>query len=137
MLTTAIFVKSLDTQLKHLLIIVTLTGIFLQNFTSEIFLAGFELNREYIATNLCEQKDITNNNCQGSCFIINQIDKQSNTEQTPLSKNIKEVKDFQLFCLQLFSIQMHSSSSGQLFALPYIFSLPTTPDIIFLHPPSA
>ncbi|MBK6731406.1 MAG: hypothetical protein IPG60_10770 [Bacteroidetes bacterium] len=134
---TAIFVEPIDTLLKHILIIVTLTGVLLQNFTNEIFLAGYELNREYFATNLCEQKDITNNNCKGSCFFLNEIVDQDNNKQTPLSKNLKEVKDFQLFCLQLFSLQFHSSQSEQQFALPYIFSFPSTPDIIFLYPPNA
>lgn len=124
------------TLLKNILIILTLTGVLLQNFTSEIFLAGYELNRDYIAKNLCEQKDITDNLCQGSCFLKNEIIEQGNTEQAPLSKNLKEVKDFQLYCLKLFSIHFNCSQAGQQFAIPYNFSLPTTPDIILLHPPN-
>lgn len=41
----------------------------------------FEYNQEYIAQNLCIQKEILNNSCQGHCQLIQKLNEAEQNEQ--------------------------------------------------------
>ena len=75
-----------------LLTIIILT----QSFSKEIIVMQFNLNRSYIAANLCVKKDIAENTCQGSCQLKKEMEKENSKEQnTDTGKNANV---FQLFC---------------------------------------
>jgi hypothetical protein len=42
----------------------------------------FNLNQQYIAENLCEQKEIENNTCQGCCQLKKQMEQQNEQDKT-------------------------------------------------------
>jgi hypothetical protein len=55
------------------------------NFTRLFIYAGFELNRNYIATHLCENRDKPWLHCNGKCYFMKKIrlaqEKEKNDER--------------------------------------------------------
>jgi len=61
----------------YLLVFSTLSA----NFTRFFIFAGFELNRHYIAANLCENLDKPWLHCNGKCYFIKKIKQAQETER--------------------------------------------------------
>jgi len=60
------------------------------NFSRFFIIAGFELNRSYISTTLCENRDMPEMNCEGQCYLskkIKQIQDKEKKESQDLKKN--------------------------------------------------
>lgn len=68
-----------------------------QSFSKAIIVMQFNVNRAYIAENLCVKKDIAENTCQGSCQLKKEMEQESNKEQK--TDNNKNSTSFQLFCI--------------------------------------
>ncbi|MBL7921191.1 MAG: hypothetical protein JNJ40_12810 [Bacteroidia bacterium] len=62
--------------MNKLLFIVALTGILMQNVSKVYILINFQLNREYIAKNLCVKKNEVNNCCKGKCHLQKQLENE-------------------------------------------------------------
>ncbi|RFZ83336.1 hypothetical protein DYU05_14470 [Mucilaginibacter terrenus] len=61
------------------------------NFTRLFIYAGFELNRNYIAEKLCENRDKPWMNCNGKCYFmkkIKQAEQNKNAEEKQAQKNL-------------------------------------------------
>lgn len=71
-----------------LLILLTAT------FKNGVGYISFKLNQEYIAKNLCIQKEVENNCCQGKCHLTSQITKTAETNQTeaPVQQKTPEIQ---------------------------------------------
>jgi hypothetical protein len=114
-----------------LLTIVILT----QSFSKAIIVMHFNLNRAYIAANLCVKKDIAENTCQGSCQLKKEMEKERNQEQK--TDNNKNTNTIQLFCIdnnvdlnQFFSDNATSNCKH------YLNNLPPQPELSgVFHPP--
>lgn len=65
-----------------------------QGFFSLWTIAGFYANRTFIAENLCVQKDIEENDCQGQCMLMDKLDKAQENEEKNLSHQVKEIQLF-------------------------------------------
>jgi hypothetical protein len=61
----------------YLLVFSTLSA----NFTRFFIFAGFELNRHYIAANLCENRDKPWLHCNGKCYFIKKIKQAQENER--------------------------------------------------------
>jgi hypothetical protein len=60
---------------------------------------SFEINQEYIAAELCENKDKPEMHCDGNCYLAKQIqltDNQEQDEEAPLE--VQRVPSTLLFC---------------------------------------
>lgn len=74
-------------------------------------LVDYSLNYTYIASELCEQKDIPDNSCLGTCHLSkkigNQIDKESGSHKIVMIEFIKiphqPVNEYKTNCQQYFS----------------------------------
>lgn len=51
----------------------------------------FKVNQNYIAKNLCVQKDVEDNSCQGCCQLKKQMEQQSEQEKTSPNPNQREI----------------------------------------------
>lgn len=68
------------------LIILTIAIFYLSasaGFTSAYL--GFLFNRNFIAEQLCEKKEIKNNSCQGNCHIKKELKKAAEKKSSPVS----------------------------------------------------
>jgi hypothetical protein len=71
----------------YLLIIALLSA----NFSSLFIFAGFKLNRDYIATHLCVNRDKPWLHCNGKCYFmrkINQEREKENNQDRQTQKNL-------------------------------------------------
>lgn len=50
---------------------------------------------EYVATQLCEQKDIPDNCCQGSCYVPSQIENGSDSDKEGWLAGILSLEEWQ------------------------------------------
>jgi len=76
----------LQKPLSYLLILLTLCS----GFTKFYFYVGYELNKTYIATTLCENRDKPQLDCKGKCFLkkkISQAEKQEQKQERSGSKS--------------------------------------------------
>ncbi|MDB5132499.1 MAG: hypothetical protein JWR02_2248 [Mucilaginibacter sp.] len=73
--------------LAYLLIVVLIAS----NFSRLFIYAGFELNRNYIATKLCENRDKPWLHCNGKCYFmkkIKQAEDKEKSEERQSQKNL-------------------------------------------------
>lgn len=75
-------------RLTAYLLIVSLVS---ANFSRFFVYAGFELNRNYIATKLCENRNKPQLHCNGKCYFmkkLKQAEDKQNTEDRQAQKNL-------------------------------------------------
>ena len=98
--------------MQRLAVILLVSIIMLQCSIKAAIVAYYHINREYIAANLCENKDNTTMNCKGKCYLNKKLKAQEKHENK-LSSILKELKDTNGFL----------SSYTVSFALPSKFAL--------------
>lgn len=88
--------------MRYLFLILVLSGLLVQNFSRLVIVLNFEMNREYIAKNSCEKRNVANNCCKGSCQLKKQLDNENEKEKQSGPNTIKEKYEAQLFCQDFF-----------------------------------
>jgi len=83
--------------LKKLVAIIALMGILLQTFSQVVIVAEYYANKDYIAKNLCENRDKPMMHCDGKCCLKKKLAKEAK-DQAPSSRNQKEEHAVNLFC---------------------------------------
>lgn len=89
--------------MSRLLFILALVGILMQNFGKVFILVNFELNRNYIAKNLCVKKEDPHNCCKGKCYLKKQIEQEEKKEKSPISTDTKGKEEIQ-FCQNIHKL---------------------------------
>ena len=61
--------------------------------SSKLFIYfSFKINQEYIAKELCENREVPKMNCHGKCYLVKQLkqeeQKQENNEKAPVKQRI-------------------------------------------------
>jgi hypothetical protein len=67
------------------------------NFSSLFIYAGFELNRNYIATHLCVNRDKPWLHCNGRCYFMKKIKQAQQNEKTAEHQSQKNLIQEALF----------------------------------------
>lgn len=122
--------------LKQCSVIILLLAFMVMTFSRTIIVVDFYTNQDYIAKNLCENRDKPIMHCGGKCQLRKRLTNQENQEKTNPERRI-ENRNEALF------MEEHSASLSVPFriedVLPYSLTSPeaTTdrPQSIF-HPPS-
>lgn len=113
----------------------SLAAVIMQSFTAPLIFVSFELNRDYIASNLCINRELPESGCDGQCFLMKKL-KQSQQDEGTERQVLKREMVWQL-C---------SSINGKQVVLPLRQSLisaapyQTLPSIVpgsIFHPPEA
>jgi len=78
-----------------LLLIVSLIS---ANFASLFIYAGFELNRNYIASKLCENRDKPWLHCNGKCYFMKKIRQAQERDKNEERQSQKNFFQEALFC---------------------------------------
>ena len=77
--------------LKRVTVFFLIVSVVAVNFSRFFIYAGFELNRNYIATKLCENRDKPWLHCNGHCYFmkkIKQAEQKQNSEERQSQKNL-------------------------------------------------
>ena len=89
------YIKTFD--LKYLLSTILLFAIIIQSLGSMVVIAAFELNRDYIAKNLCVNRSKPKMHCNGKCHMHKMLQKeesQSSGPSTPVKEKSEVVQYF-------------------------------------------
>ncbi|MBL7890082.1 MAG: hypothetical protein JNL24_11030 [Bacteroidia bacterium] len=81
-------------------IAILLASVFLfQSASKLLILANYEINKEYISKNLCENKEKPKSTCNGKCHLAKELKKQDKKDNSvPVSQKEKfEVQYFSEF----------------------------------------
>jgi hypothetical protein len=105
------------------------------NFSRLFVFAGFELNRDYIAAELCVNKAKPELNCKGRCFLAEKLKKAQEKEK-------KQEKELQKSCFQEASIASNKGFFFQTELLDIINTEAIVPSlakrsVFIFHPPQA
>lgn len=113
-----------------------LTMMLLTQFSRVFIYAGFELNQQYIASTLCENRDKPEMHCNGKCYLTNKLrqaeEKEKRQEREAQKKNAGDtffVKSNALLVFPAWFIRKDFSKERP-------FDLPESTTEI-LHPPPA
>lgn len=74
---------------KKLFAIIVFSAVLLQAFSTVMIVAAFYANREYIANNLCENRDKPKMQCKGKCSLNKQLAKEGG-HQAPVPQNVQK-----------------------------------------------
>jgi len=112
-----------------LLIVAVISG----NFSRLFIYAGFELNKKYIATNLCENRDKPWLHCNGKCYFmkkIKQAEEKEKSEENQTQKNHLQENFFE----NAAAVKFHTHLL-QLINTPYKAPIPTQLNKSIFRPP--
>ena len=79
--------------ISRFLFILSFAGILSQNINKIAILINFKINQEYIAENLCVNKDEPKSCCEGKCQLEKELIKEEKKEKTPNAQNGKEKQE--------------------------------------------
>lgn len=117
------------------LVSLTLISVFLlQIFSRTIIILIFEINRDYIAKNLCVKKDEPNNCCKGKCHLKKELDKEEKQEQSPINP-IKEKEEIQFYSDNKTKFSFFNTPLISELISHYSFSLSEKHIHSIFHPP--
>ena len=120
--------------MKKLSTILLFFIIFFQSFTPLLIQINYVLNKAYIASVLCENKEKPALKCQGKCYLAKQLKEQQQKEELPgLKKEKPELPAFYLPAAIITEYVVLLSST------PYpelIAQKPTAIDAPVFHPPA-
>ena len=70
--------------MKHLLTIILFLCLLLQGFTKALILVDYELRKDFIAKNICENRDKPQMHCNGKCHLRKQLkkDEEKNSQES-------------------------------------------------------
>ncbi len=115
--------------------IVLIFSVTLASFTRLFIFAGFELNHTYIVTELCENRDTPEMNCDGQCYLSKKLkqaeEKEKSQERESQKHNFQEAFITEKVVLNS-PIQFVKSISIK----ETVFLLPQ-PSFVIFHPPRA
>ncbi len=76
--------------MKALSVSILLLALLAQSFSRFLVVLQYNLNREYIAKNLCENRNKPKCCCHGKCFLKKQLAKNDKEENAPNSNSKKD-----------------------------------------------
>ena len=114
----------------------SLLAVFLLHTLSKVFVhAEYLLHRDFIAKNLCENRDDARLHCNGQCHLRKQLEKQDEKEQTPVSPG-DEKREIQLFSQQVECPNIFSGVIVHMVSQYYVTSLSEEHLHAVFHPPT-
>jgi len=122
--------------LKKIIAIIACLGILLQTFSQVVIVAEYYANKDFIAKNLCENRDKPMMHCNGKCCLKKKLAKEAGN-QAPSPRNQKYEQVVNLFCADTkFEIQhgVPTNVSNQYFSNNDLRTFSFHPSIF--HPPS-
>ena len=82
---------------RSVLTYLLLISVALQPFSREVTIMSFELNREYIIKNLCENRDRPQLHCDGKCFLAKKLAAQQKQQDKETADRIHNLPLLQWF----------------------------------------
>jgi len=113
--------------------IVLLVALLSANFSRLFVYAGFELNKKYIATQLCENRDKPLLHCDGKCYFMKKV-KQAQEKDKSNERETQKSLFQEVFVKSSSSIKFFSQVVSTVFT-PYQVLKATPFSGVVFHPP--
>ena len=99
-------------------------------------MANYEINKDYISKNLCENRSKPKMHCNGKCHLRKQLQKESKKENAP-ANNVKNKLEIQFFSESNSLIQFIAKPTDKDHFINYYF-IPYSKHIVSVfRPPQA
>lgn len=85
--------------MKKLVAIFAFAGILLQTFSQVVIVAQYYANKDYIAKNLCENRNKPMMHCDGKCCLKKKLAKEGKDQAPSSPRSQKNEQVVNLFCL--------------------------------------
>jgi len=121
--------------LRSLTALMLVCTILSANFSRFFVYAGFEFNRNYIATVLCENRDKPVMKCAGKCYLSKKLKQEAEKEKKQESQT-KKTQLQEAFLTERIVLHFPPVIVQQTLSIELPFTLPQHTSIIF-HPPQA
>lgn len=120
---------------KKLFAIIVFSAVLMQTFSTVMIMAAFYANRDYIAANLCENRDKPKMQCNGKCSLNKQLAKEAE-HQAPVPQNVHKEELLLYYEGSTFAISYGQQPAEEGMQFPAYNELNTIdlPGTIF-HPP--
>lgn len=96
---------------------------------------SFNINQDYIAKNLCVQRNIKNNCCHGCCQLKKRLDENDKHEQKQMPRGSNEKTNFSIFLINEVNTSNSKVSLKNIKFNPYICFLSSFFKGPVFHPP--
>jgi len=120
----------LENKLTALLLLITVAG---SSFNNAIVLLQYNLNKQFIATTLCENRDKPGSCCQGKCYLKKQLQKDQDTGQNG-SGHAREKWDIDWFYETATALYFFNRGESNFLDAPDLSKYSTLLSEVF-HPP--
>lgn len=119
--------------MKHLVAHILILSIFSFQFSELLIYIAFKINQDYIAENLCVEKDIEGSTCKGCCQLEKKLDEQQNKKEAlPVSQSEKQdIYFYAETSPSLFPIFPATNTLKEYYSVKYQFEL----RLKIFHPP--
>jgi hypothetical protein len=98
--------------MRQSLLVLIIGGLLLQSFSTVGILIHYQLNKEFIAKNLCENRNKPQMHCNGKCHLAKQLKKAEAEESKNHSKRINTQEFFSLFSSRSASVILVPDTKG-------------------------
>ena len=118
---------------RQLLTYTLILSLLLQLFSREVIVMSFQLNRDYIAKTLCENRSRPALRCNGKCYLAKRLKAQQAREDQETTERVQNLPVIALFCADLFSFAFaaeptHAVVSAGMWAYqPLVYAAPLYP----------
>jgi hypothetical protein len=92
---------------KQVTVAILLLALICQTFSRCLVMAGFYVNRDYIANNLCENRNRPQMHCNGKCQLKKQLSEEDRKDQENPER--KSENKNEIFCNDLLSENLRPS----------------------------
>jgi len=122
--------------LKQVAAILLLLGVLMQTFSKAMIVAEYQLNREYIAKNLCVNKSRPKMHCNGRCHMMKKMKQEEKQDQDNPERRAEN--KFEIICGTFHTATIIPARSFSVVQYP-VFQENTCTDYSpsFFHPPQA
>lgn len=77
---------------RSLLYSIILFSAFVQAFVQPLIYLEYQLRKEYIVSELCKERYVTINTCDGRCFLVKKLSEAEQQKSDEKERNIKPVE---------------------------------------------
>jgi hypothetical protein len=127
---------SIFAALKYVALILVFLGLLVQSFNKLFIVLDFQLNRNYIAQNLCENRNKPQMHCNGKCHMMKVMKQEQKKDQD--SPERKAENKFELICADYQQTKLNPAITITAISYPHIEEVIYTGfSSTFFHPPQA
>jgi hypothetical protein len=77
--------------------------ILMQTFSKSGLVAVYSLNKDYIASTLCENKEKPAMSCEGKCYLKKQLEQDDKNQSDSNAPASKEKSEINIFCSEVLT----------------------------------